>query len=110
TSVADTLRSRGVPAAVVVDPRRSDCHAPLLATGYLEDIDHPVVGRHRTPTLPFRFASVERWARRAAPRLGEDNHEILSERLHLDDEEIDALADLGVIGTEPLATNPSFSM
>jgi crotonobetainyl-CoA:carnitine CoA-transferase CaiB-like acyl-CoA transferase len=108
--VATMLRARGIAAAVVTDPRLADQHPHLRACGYFEPIEHPIVGVHLTPTLPFRFASVDRWSRTAAPRLGQHNCDILRDLLNLDDVAIDELATLGVIGAEPLGTNPSFSM
>ena len=58
------------------------------------------------PTFPFRFAGIDRWARTAAPRLGEHNEEVLGD-LGLSATAIDRLYADGVIGNEPLAGNPS---
>jgi crotonobetainyl-CoA:carnitine CoA-transferase CaiB-like acyl-CoA transferase len=107
---AAVLLGHGVPAAVVNDPRRVDGHPLLVEIGYFEDVVHPVTGRHRTPTLPFRFASVDRWVQAAAPCLGEHNDEILTSLLRLSPSEVSALEADGVIGRSPLATNPSFIM
>jgi crotonobetainyl-CoA:carnitine CoA-transferase CaiB-like acyl-CoA transferase len=95
-----SLVAAGVPAAPVFDPRDTHRHPQLAARGYYELLDHPEVGRQHLPGLPFRYASVDRWLRRAAPTLGQHNHEILTE-LGLDEDAIDALAEAQVIGTHP---------
>ena len=76
-------------------------HAQAEARGFTEEVDHPVVGRHATQSLPFRFRSVERWIRAPAPTLGEHSREMLAKRLGCTDDELDALAEAGVIGTWP---------
>jgi crotonobetainyl-CoA:carnitine CoA-transferase CaiB-like acyl-CoA transferase len=90
----------GVPAARVTDPRTLSEHPQLIARGFLEQLDHPVVGRQSTMTVPFRFASVARWLKTAAPLIGEHNSEVLRE-LGMDEAEIKALADDKVIGDLP---------
>jgi crotonobetainyl-CoA:carnitine CoA-transferase CaiB-like acyl-CoA transferase len=97
----NALSAAGVPAAPAVDPRATAFHPQLVARRFCEEPDHPVVGRHPTPTMPFRFASVDHWIRRAAPTLGQHNTEILTE-LGMSAEEIAALEESGVIGTWPV--------
>jgi len=95
------LVAAGVPAAPVFDPRNTHAHPQLAARGYYETVDHPEVGAQATPTVPFRYASVDRWLRRPAPTLGQHNREILGGLLGLSDAEIDALAQAKVIGNHP---------
>jgi crotonobetainyl-CoA:carnitine CoA-transferase CaiB-like acyl-CoA transferase len=104
------LIGAGVPAAALTDPRRADDHPQLTAWGYFESVEHAILGPHRVPSLPFRYASVDRWARTPAPRLGQHNDEVLRDWLHLADAEIDRLRADGVIGTEPLGSNPTFDL
>ncbi len=94
----------------MTDPRFADSHQQLNAFGYFEEVDHPVMGTHRLPTLPFRFAGVPRWVTRSAPRLGEHNVDVLHTMLGLTDAEIEELDAGAVIGNAPLASNPSFNM
>jgi crotonobetainyl-CoA:carnitine CoA-transferase CaiB-like acyl-CoA transferase len=96
----EELIAAGVPAAPVVDPRTLASHPQLVARSFLEEVEHPVVGRQATMSAPFRFASVERWLTRAAPMLGEHNHDLLRE-LGYDEDEIEALVAGEVIGTRP---------
>jgi crotonobetainyl-CoA:carnitine CoA-transferase CaiB-like acyl-CoA transferase len=97
----ETLVAAGVPAAEVRDNRRSSNHPQNDARGYCEMVEHPVVGTHPTPTLPFRYASVDHWIRRPAPTLGQHNIEILGGRLGHSEAELAELEAAGVIGTWP---------
>jgi crotonobetainyl-CoA:carnitine CoA-transferase CaiB-like acyl-CoA transferase len=96
-----SLVAAGVPAAPVRDARASSEHPQMAARGLYEEIEHPVVGRQRLPTVPFRYASVARWLRRPAPTLGQHGREVLAEWIGLADRELDALEAANVIGTEP---------
>ena len=96
------LAGHGVPAAPAYDPRVLSRHPHLVARGLYEEVDHPELGRHPAPGMPYRFASVERWLHRATPTLGQDNHDVLSRVLGLSDDEIASLEDAGVIGTRPV--------
>lgn len=99
--LAEQLVAAGVPAARARDPRTSHDNPQLLARGFHEVIDHPVVGALPTPGVPFRYASVDRWLRTPAPLLGQHNHDILHGLLGLDDATLDDLTAKGVIGTRP---------
>jgi crotonobetainyl-CoA:carnitine CoA-transferase CaiB-like acyl-CoA transferase len=90
----------GVPAAPVVDPRTLSEHPQLRARGFLEDLEHPIVGRQSTMGAPFRYASVDRWLAHAAPVLGQHNAEILLE-LGYSQDQIERLAAEKVIGDRP---------
>ena len=98
----DQLVAAGVPAAVTRDNRRSSGHPQNLHRRYCEQVDHPVVGTHPTPTLPFRFASADHWVRMPAPTLGQHNREILGTMLGHSDEELADLEERGIIGDWPM--------
>ncbi len=72
----------------------------MNARGFLEMVEHSVVGNQATMGAPFRYASVDRWLTHAAPILGEHNSEILRELGH-DEDEIAALTQEKVIGNRP---------
>ena len=84
------------------DPGSMYEHPQLRARGFHETIDHPVVGPRRTPSLPFRYASVPRWLRTPAPTLGQHNHDILVGDLGIDEARYAALEADGIIGSRPL--------
>ncbi len=99
---AELLLTHGVPAAALQDGRTSADHPQMVAREFFEVLDHPIVGMHPVPGMPFKFAGVERWYMTAAPTLGEHNGALLADLLGLNVEAIDALADEAVIGTLPL--------
>lgn len=101
TDAVEQLVAAGVPAAIVRDNRRTAGHPQNEARGFCEMVDHPVVGTHPTPTLPFRYASVDRWVRMPAPTLGQHNAEILGGRLGHSPAELASLEEAGVIGDWP---------
>ena len=96
---AAVLSAAGVPASTLYDARFSPQHPQMIARGYFERVNHPIVGQHRVPTIPFRFRSVDRWCRSPAPTFGEHNETILKEWLGLDETAIEALTAESVIGT-----------
>jgi crotonobetainyl-CoA:carnitine CoA-transferase CaiB-like acyl-CoA transferase len=97
----EALVAHGVPAGVAYDGRIASRHPQMVARRFYEEIDHPVVGRHPVPGLPFRMSGVEHWLGRPAPTVGQHNREILSEILGMTDAEIGALQAAEVIGTRP---------
>ena len=101
TDAVDHLVTFGVPAAPAIDPRATAFHPQLVARHFCEQPDHPVVGTHATPTVPFSYASVDHWVSRPAPTLGQHTREVLRELLDYDDSELDALEQAEVIGTWP---------
>ncbi len=94
------LRAAGVPAGRARDPRLVHDQPQLAARGLFEWVDHPVIGTHPIPTLPFRMEGTDRWIHRHAPTMGEHNREILSD-LGVTDDELERLACDGIIGTKP---------
>ena len=98
--VVPRLIAAGVAAAPAVNPRRAHLNPQFVARGYFEVVDHPVAGMIEVPTLPFRFASVDRWVSSPAPLMGEHNAELLAE-VGCTPTDIEALTAAGVIGTSP---------
>ena len=100
--IAAELRSLGIPASEVANPcRLLQTNPQLNARGYFETPEHPVVGPLPLPSLPFRYASVERWLRSPAPTVGQHNERVLCGILGLTREELRDLEAEGVIGSRP---------
>jgi crotonobetainyl-CoA:carnitine CoA-transferase CaiB-like acyl-CoA transferase len=102
--LVDQLVGVGVPAASVINPRDIARHPQLRDRNFFESLDHPVVGHHELPSIPFRFASRgdSGWLRRPAPMVGEHNDEVLSDILGLTAADLTQLRANAVIGDRPL--------
>jgi crotonobetainyl-CoA:carnitine CoA-transferase CaiB-like acyl-CoA transferase len=101
--IVDALWPIGVPAAPLVAPHEVVSLAQTESRGFFEAVVHPVIGSLLLPAFPARLASrTLPYHRSHAPLLGQDNQSILGGWLGLDDDEVDALGEAGVIGTRPL--------
>ena len=100
-TLIDALIAVGVPVGAVRDPRRQSLHPHQVERGFYEPVDHPSVGQHPLASMPWRYASVDRWIRTPAPLVGEHNRQILQGVLGLDDAELDRLEAARVIGSRP---------
>ncbi|CAM2779587.1 CoA transferase [Mycobacterium intermedium] len=102
--IVATLWEAGVPVAKVIQPHRQAELAQLKARGFFELVDHPVQAHDnpvRFSTVPMRLSlGPDTFHRQSAPRLGQHNHELLTE-LGLTDAEIAELESDGVIGYTP---------
>lgn len=95
------LWDAGVPVAKVMQPHRQTELQQLAFRGFFEEVDHPVNGRAKLSTVPMRFAGgPARFHTKAAPLLGQHNHELLAE-LGLTPAEIAELEADGIIGQAP---------
>ncbi len=100
--LVEELRARGIPASEVADPcRLLESNPQLRARHYFEMPEHPVVGEMPLPSLPFRYASTDRWLRTPAPTLGQHNEHILCGILGLSPSEFRTLEAEGVLGSRP---------
>ncbi|MFN8037387.1 MAG: CoA transferase [Acidimicrobiia bacterium] len=101
---AASLRTEGVAAAAMVPAYLALDDPQLVARGFFEPLEHPVVGRQDYPGFPMRLSGgPQRYWTSAAPTLGQHTDAVLREHLGLDDEELARLAADGVTGTEPVA-------
>jgi crotonobetainyl-CoA:carnitine CoA-transferase CaiB-like acyl-CoA transferase len=97
--LVERLSAAGVSAERVVAPVWVLENPQLQARGFVEHVDHPVIGEHDFQSLPFRLAThAGPWFRTPSPSLGQHNQEVLFDDLELAQSEIDALAADGVIG------------
>ncbi|ANY14692.1 CaiB/BaiF CoA transferase family protein [Bordetella pseudohinzii] len=86
------LESAGVPAGPIntLDQVYQDPH--VLARGMKRELPHALAGTVPVAASPLKFSETPVEYRRPAPMLGEHTRQILSERLGLSDEDIQALA------------------
>ena len=102
-SAAETLLSRGIPAAPVTAAARLEKNPHLRARGFFQRVAHPIVGQHAHPTVPLRLGSEHaRWFARPAPALGQHTDEVLRALLGLADTEIAQLRADRIIGDRPV--------
>jgi crotonobetainyl-CoA:carnitine CoA-transferase CaiB-like acyl-CoA transferase len=101
--LVELLTAHGVPAAPVLAPRDIAGISQLRARGFFEAVDHPVIGTHDLPGLPFRLSDADAgWLRAPPPTLGQHNQEVLGDLLGLGVEEIETLRTAGIIGDRPV--------
>ena len=97
--LVELLASAGIPAAPVLPIAWLLEIEQLRDRGYVERVDHPVVGVREVQGIPFRYSSRPGpWFERPAPTLGQHNDEVLGEVLGLTPADLDELAATGVIG------------
>ncbi len=72
----------------------------VQARGMIQTYDHPTLGKVRYPPSPVKFSDWEN-PNESAPMLGQHTVEVLTQRLDLDESEVRALADEGVVKTWP---------
>jgi crotonobetainyl-CoA:carnitine CoA-transferase CaiB-like acyl-CoA transferase len=101
--VVDALLAEGIPAAPVVHQPEILDNPQLIDRRFFEVLDHPLVGSHRYPSMPFRFAgNTAGWLRRPPPTLGQHNDEVLGGEAGLTPGELTDLRDAAVIGDRPV--------
>jgi crotonobetainyl-CoA:carnitine CoA-transferase CaiB-like acyl-CoA transferase len=71
------LEAHQVPSAPVHDIEEVLRDPQVLAREMLVEFDHPIVGRVRLPSLPFKFSDADAAPRTPAPLLGQHNREVL---------------------------------
>jgi crotonobetainyl-CoA:carnitine CoA-transferase CaiB-like acyl-CoA transferase len=96
------LREYGVAASAVVAPPALLDDEHLLARGFWETVEHPVVGSYRCTGMPFTFVGrPRRWARTPPPMYGQHTTEVLTGLLGLTDDDLAALRAAGAISDRP---------
>jgi crotonobetainyl-CoA:carnitine CoA-transferase CaiB-like acyl-CoA transferase len=99
---AARLRAAGVAAARVGLPDDLLTDPQLITRGFWRTVNHPVIGQHVAPGLPFRSAAAAGPGEELpAPTLGQHNEEVLTGLLGLTPDDLRTLTEQGVIGTRP---------
>jgi crotonobetainyl-CoA:carnitine CoA-transferase CaiB-like acyl-CoA transferase len=93
--VAAELRSRGVPAAAVLDGVRLLKDEHLEARGFWADLEHDGIGTVRLPGPMWHFARDALSTRYRAPLLGEHTEDVLRRVGKLSEAEVASLAATG---------------
>ena len=87
----------GCPVSPVFSPEDQARSQQYKEREFFGENRHPVMGRTRFPTTPYRFSETPWRLARSAPLLGEHNDEIYGSRLGLTREELGSLKEAGVI-------------
>ena len=98
---ASQLQHRGVRAAPVAHGIDMAQDPHLCARGFFTPLHHQDCGTHAYPGVAVRPGTTPRPLGRAAPRLGENNREVL-QLFGLRPAQIDALERDGVVSTRPV--------
>jgi crotonobetainyl-CoA:carnitine CoA-transferase CaiB-like acyl-CoA transferase len=96
------LRKYGVAASAVLVPPALLDDEHLLARGFWETVEHPVVGSYRCTGMPFTFVGrPRRWARTPPPIYSQHTREVLTDLLGLTDDDLATLRAAGAISDRP---------
>lgn len=96
--VAELLQAVDVAAAAAQTPEDVNERDPQIAARQLFfEMDHPVIGPARFEGNPMTFSRTRADHWRSAPLLGEDNAYVFGELLGVADDELQDLAERGVI-------------
>jgi len=76
--VFDISHGHRAPFSLIATPRQLLEWQPLINRGFWKTLDHPILGQHAVPDLPFSLDG-ERGAFERAPLLGEHTEEVLHE-------------------------------
>ncbi len=87
----------GCPVSPVLSPEDQARSRQYAERGFFRENHHPVMGRTRFPTTPYRFSNTPWRLVRSAPLLGEHNEEIYGRGLGFSAEELKTLKEAGVI-------------
>ncbi len=102
SEIVEQLVAAGVPASVILRQDEPAGVLQLQARGFLEPVDHPVVGSYTQFGYPARLQSgPEVFNRAAAPTLGQHNHDILTRLAGTTEADLERLQNEGIIGTRP---------
>ena len=91
TAWEEILLAVGVPCGPINDYAQALAHPQAQHRGTRVDLPHALGSSAPGVASPMRFSSTPVEYRRAPPLLGQDTREVLAERLHLTQEELDRL-------------------
>ncbi len=106
-ALLDHLEAHRIPAAPVLDPADAMRHPHFVERGMVRTVADPVFGDLDVTGLPAKFGAAPPPETEPIPAsLGQHNAEVLAEVLGLSDDDIDRLADRGVLMADPPFAGP----
>lgn len=100
--LVESLQRAGIPASRVLDTVEVHNDPHLNQRGYWVELPHPRMPVWKQPRTAWWMREAQPLPRRHAPLFGEHNDEILRGLLGLDDAQMAALEEAGVIGNAPV--------
>lgn len=96
----DDLKAVGVPCGSINDVSEVFSHPQAVHRGARVTLPHPTSATGSVDLIgnPIKFSDTPVSYRYAPPRLGEHTREVLADALGLSDQDIDGLAEAGVVG------------
>jgi len=99
--LAARLQSAGVAAAPVSNGADVAMDEALIATRFIQRLDHPEAGSHSYPTLAYHLSRTPGGVSCAAPCFGEQNDAVLRDLLGLSPPSIRELKRSGAVASAP---------
>ena len=96
------LRAERVPCAPVLSLDEAIVHPHLVERGTVRTVNDPLLGNFSVPGMPAKFSAYPTPSNPKAPLLGQNNEEVLSGILGMDEAEITALYNTGTIRQDRL--------
>jgi crotonobetainyl-CoA:carnitine CoA-transferase CaiB-like acyl-CoA transferase len=96
-TAAHLLQRAGIAAGAVQTPEDVWRDPQLRSRGFLVELDQPDLGRQTHWANLYRFSGVPPASSMAGPRLGTHSRELLRDWLSMDEREIEALVDGGLV-------------
>jgi len=87
----------GLPCGPLNNIAQAAEHPQVVARRMLLDVEHPRIGRLKLPDTPVKLSRTPGGIKGPSPALGQDTYEVLSALLGLSAEQLDELAQAGVI-------------
>jgi crotonobetainyl-CoA:carnitine CoA-transferase CaiB-like acyl-CoA transferase len=95
--VAEAFKANGVPHSLIYSPAEIAVDPHYAARGSIATLDHPRLGPLKMPAAVPHFSSTPAPPFKAAPLLGENTDDVLSNLLKLSSENIASLRKEGII-------------
>tara|TARA_E500000331_G_scaffold17776_1_gene15784 strand:- start:883 stop:1734 length:852 start_codon:yes stop_codon:yes gene_type:complete len=99
--VLETLQKHRVPCGPVLTPNETLTHPHFVERGTIRTVEDPLLGNVQIPGFPFKSSDPLPDDSYVAAALGEHNHEVLTNELGKNAEEISHLENTGVIASKP---------